>query len=88
MAMSKRTNNDLQSTTQKTKDRGTRTQLKTRGDTGGELHIVYGFYHDILDRGLLLPKKLLNQGFLLKSLNFTSTIMTWLTDTNRQKPSN
>ena len=33
MAMSKSTNNDLQSTTQKTKDRGTRTQLKTGGDS-------------------------------------------------------
>ena len=28
----KRSNNDLQNTTQKTKDRGTRTQLKTRGE--------------------------------------------------------
>ena len=36
MAMSKRTNNDLQSTTQKTKDQGTRTQLKT-GVTAGAL---------------------------------------------------
>jgi hypothetical protein len=46
MAMSKRTNNDLQSTTQKTKDRGTRTQLKTGGDTGAleELYL-YPLYN-------------------------------------------
>ena len=32
MAKRKRTNNDLQNTTQKTKDRATRTPLKTRGE--------------------------------------------------------
>jgi len=32
MVQRKRTNNDLQNTTQKTKDRATRTPLKNRGD--------------------------------------------------------
>jgi hypothetical protein len=30
--------------------------------------IAYGSYHDFLDRGLLLTRKLLNQGFLLVKL--------------------
>ena len=34
-------------------------------------------YQDFLDRGLLLTKKLLNQGFLLVKLK--SSTMTWLT---------
>jgi hypothetical protein len=41
-----------------------------------------GSYQDFLDRGLLLTRKLLNQGFLLvklKSSNFTVATMTWLT---------
>ena len=41
-----------------------------------------GSYQDILDRGLLLTRKLLNQGFLLvklKSSLFTVDTMTWLT---------
>ena len=43
-----------------------------------------GSYHDFLDRGLLLTRKVLNQGFLvvkLKSLhrNLTVAIITWLT---------
>ena len=53
MAMSKRTNNDLQSTTQKTKDRGTRTQLKTGGDTGAleELAVPLSFVTHIFRVG-------------------------------------
>ena len=49
---------------------------------------AYGSYHDFLDRGLLLTRKLLNQGFLLVTLvgshhfkSFTVTIMTLLTFT-------
>ena len=43
-----------------------------------------GSYQDFLDRGLLLTRKLLNQGFLLVKLksslrNFTVATMTWLT---------
>ena len=43
-----------------------------------------GSYQDFLDRGLLLTRKLLNQGFLLEKLksslrNVTVASMTWLT---------
>jgi hypothetical protein len=46
---------------------------------------TYDSYHDFLDRGLLLTRKLLNQGFLYWSSgshhfeSFTVTTMTWLT---------
>ena len=45
-----------------------------------------GFYQDFFDRGLLLTRKLLNQGFPLKKLRssvrkFTVATMTWLTVT-------
>jgi hypothetical protein len=39
-------------------------------------------YHDFLDRGLLLTRKLLNHGFLMVNLDFESftvATMTWLT---------
>jgi hypothetical protein len=45
---------------------------------------AFGSYKDFLDRGWLLTRKLLNQGFLLVKLNsslrkFTVATMTWLT---------
>jgi hypothetical protein len=49
--------------THKTKDRITRTQLKTI-----RYSKTCGSYQDFLDRGLMLTKKLPNQGFLLVKL--------------------
>jgi hypothetical protein len=53
----KRTNNDQQNITQKTNDRATRTPLKTLDE------LVF-----FIDNGLLVTRKLLNQGFLLVKL--------------------
>jgi hypothetical protein len=58
----KRTNNDLQKHTYKTKDRVTRTPLKTGGERRCSGRVSSSC------SGLLLTRKLLNQGFLLVML--------------------
>ena len=67
----RRTNNDLQNTTQKIEDRRPRTTLQPRGElkcservnfTAPHVDIIC--YHGSLDRGLPLTTKLLNQCFV------------------------